>query len=159
MFIMAQLCGILLILVLLWFYISHKRLDLYITRVYLYMLGINLVNLLLDVSSVVLLKHQDSISQWIVAGVCKLYLMSILAFTSAGLAYTFVDLYVKSKQHFEKLRITVAHFILGSILIACLPIELVKTQTGAVFTIGPAVIATYIMAVMCILWNLFFVIR
>ena len=64
--IQMQLGGVCILLLLLYFYKRQGNLGLYISRIFLRSLYITFCCLVLDILSIVLIVHQDSVPIWLV---------------------------------------------------------------------------------------------
>lgn len=140
--IQLQVCGLLMLLLLLAFYKSHKTLDLYSESVFFRTMFITFVTVTLDALSVVGIYFSDSLPQFIVKLVCKTYL-DFLVWSAWGIL-TYILLDFSSKEVQRKSTRTwgmIAGLI--SIAIYVLPIGIYKDDIE-IYSFGPAVMTTYI---------------
>lgn len=156
---MAQICGLALLIVLMWFYASHRKVGLHTTKGYVFMWSMSFINLIVDIISVFMLINAHKIPVWLLHTVCKIYLVTVLAFVTAGLVYVCLDIYAEHRNYIPKLRIIAIAAVLEMILVFCLPIYNVKTMAGEVYTYGPSVLVTYIITFIYIISNLILIFR
>ena len=145
----AQICGIILLVIMFLFYRRYESLRLntqmlcMLLCIFLDMLSIwAIVRLLLDY-------------RWAVYVICKAYLMSIVLVGFAGFWYECTDVY-EDKKKLRQIAITggVA-WLAGCCVIAGLPLGIYK-MGRVVYTAGPAVMVTYFFTGMFILVNIIF---
>lgn len=143
--IIAQCCGIVIMIVLLFFYQGKRRLKLNTSLLYRFTWNIVGVSLILDIVSLIGITYADSLPMILVDIICKAYLWSIVMEALGAMMYVCVDVY-KSKS-MEK------RWMIGSIVVAaictgiifCLPIH-IYNNNHRMYTYGPSVIATYLLA-------------
>ena len=91
--IIAQSCGVVLLLILIYFYCKNKRLKLYSENVFLKLLFVSLITLIMDISSIVAIVYADSLPAWVWQTVCKGYLISLIWMIYTANKYVCIDLY------------------------------------------------------------------
>lgn len=143
--IVAQCCGMVLMLVILFFYHGKRKLKLNTSLLYRLTWDIVSLSLILDVTSIWGITYADKLPAMFVEVLCKAYLWSIVLEALGALMYVCVDVY-KSKE-LEK-RWTIGAILAGifcTIVIYSLPIYLYNSSSK-MYTYGPSVIATYVLA-------------
>ena len=143
--IIAQCCGIVIMIVLLFFYQGKRRLKLNTSLLYRFTWNIVGVSLILDIVSLIGITYADSLPMILVDIICKAYLWSIVMEALGAMMYVCVDVY-KGKS-MEK------RWMIGSVVVAavctgiifCLPIH-IYNNNHRMYTYGPSVIATYLLA-------------
>lgn len=153
MLVMAQVCGLCLLLVLMGVYGNHKKLKLYTGRAYIWLWSVNVLNLIIDIISVFLLDNMATVPTVLLNSINKLYLVTVMSVASTGLIYVCFDAYSDIKHYKKLISIIIAVFCVGTLLVMLLPINSVKTESGRVYTEGASVLVTYIVAVTYIIWN------
>lgn len=144
--IQAQLCGIIILVILRLFYKKHKKLELNTSRAFIAIWDSVLVTLILDILSLVGIRFMDNIPMIIVKFVCKGYLCSLCWCTLMAFRYICVDIFRKRED--VKIWINRVYFT-GTVIIILLyllPIS-IYTNASKVYTYGPSVIATYIITI------------
>ena len=142
--IQVQCCGILLLLVLLFFYVRQKKLHLSTEKAFMMIFVVSLICILLDVLSVIVITHMDSLPGLLVAIVCKAYPVSLVTVAICCVRYICVDIYLVSKRLITFARIYGAIFVLGVALICILPIQYCyEPEAHKLYTYGPSIAATY----------------
>ena len=99
-----QCCGVILLVVLLFFYIRQKRISLNTQRAFLQAVFVTLGCILLDILSIIVLNHRDIVPDLIVKFICKSYLASLVGVALCGLLYVCVDIYTKKSDYRKKTR-------------------------------------------------------
>lgn len=156
--IQAQVCGIILLIVMFIFYKKYESLRLG-TQVAFQVLMIGMMLcVLLDMLSIwaivrLLLDHR-----MLVYLICKAYLMSIVLVALLGFLYECADVYGGQKRFLQVAAAGCALFLTECIVIASLSIGIYK-MGRVVYTAGPAVLATYAFAGSFVVFNIFFTIR
>ena len=140
--IQAQICGIILLVIMFLFYRRYESLRLNTQIGFQVLLVCMLLCIFLDMFSVwaivrLLLDHRE-----LVYVICKAYLMSIVLMGLAGFWYECTDVY-EDKRKLRQIAITggVA-WLSGCCVIASLPLGIYK-MGRVVYTAGPAVLVTY----------------
>lgn len=151
--IQMQLGGVCILLLLLYFYKRQGNLGLYISRIFLRSLYITFCCLVLDILSIVLIVHQDSIPIWLVKAECKAYLVSLVATGYMALLYANADIRHLAKADKFTIRVTIAVAAVA-VLIFVSPISIFYDGGNVVYTYGPACSATYAGALVLILATL-----
>ena len=151
--IQMQLGGVCILLLLLYFYKRQGNLGLYISRIFLRSLYITFCCLVLDILSIVLIVHQDSVPIWLVKAECKAYLVSLVATGYMALLYANADIRHLAKADKFTVRVTIAVAAVA-VLIFISPINIFYDGGNVVYTYGPACSATYVGALVLILATL-----
>lgn len=149
MSIRIQCCGIVVLLILLFFQSKQKRTHLLTERIFLWVLGSCLASLLLDVFSVVSLNYVFGGGREpgvYLALICKGYLLTMPAMGISTLLYVCADMYSTHPEQMRRkgnLYGTIGAVSMAVILL--LPIQYHKNELGQVTnTDGPSVYATYV---------------
>lgn len=154
----SQMCGLILMTVLVVFYVRKKALNLNTHIVYNYLLGVTISCIVLDILSIVVIYYREALPLWLVDGVCKLYLASLVAEGMEGLLYVCSDVYPRQKEFVRSTKWYSLLALGAMVVIFCLPISIY--QEGEVtFTQGPAVVFTYVAAVGFVVCNIVLLIR
>ncbi len=156
----SQCCGIILLLVLVWFYIHQKRLHLNTGRAFFLALLVVLCSLVLDALSVIMICNRDSLPGVFVNFSCKTYLSSLVAVALCTVCYICTDIYSKRIQYYKVVNLNVIMSVIAIALIYILPISVYSDPVrGEVYTYGPSVMVAYIAAVFYLLLNLVLLVR
>ncbi len=151
-----QLCGLVIVLMILHLYNRHEKVGLYTEKLFRFVLAVTIESLVLDILSVVLIAN-EKIPRVIVKGECKLYLVSLVMVAYATFAYSSADI-----ARMMRTNKFVRAFGLGAsivcVIILFLPIYIYH-EGDVVYTYGPAVYATYASTVFLIVLLLIGVFR
>ena len=157
-----QCCGIVTLLVLLFFYSRHKRTHLITERVFHLVLWAALVCLALDAGSIVVINaafgpEGSEIPMLFVDYVSKGYLLTLPAMGVATLLYVCANVYCDRPKEFERRGfIYTVIGLVGMIAIFVTPIEYEQNADGVVTnTAGPSVYAAYVMVTFYLLAIIF----
>lgn len=148
--IIAQSCGVILLLILIYFYNKNKRLKLYTEKAFLKLLFVSLITLIMDISSIVAIVYAEHLPTGMWQVICKAYLISLNWTMYTGNRYVCVELYKVEKIYKKMIRSIRALFLIGALLIAVLPISYQYKETYQIYTEGPSVLATYLLALLLI---------
>ena len=153
--IQAQICGIILLVIMFLFYRRYESLRLNTQIGFQSLMLCMLLCIFLDMLSIwaivrLLLDHRGTVYV-----ICKAYLMSIVLVGFAGFWYECTDVY-EDKKKLRQVAVTggVA-WLSGCCVIAGLPLGIYK-MGRVVYTAGPAVMVTYFFTGMFILVNIVF---
>lgn len=147
--IQIQTYGMIILLMLFIFYKSHKTLRLYTELEFIRAMYISIINLALDITSLICIEHMDVLPVFVVKTVCKLYIISLVWEAIFALAYVLTDVYTEELHR----RRTGALYIIAaiqSVIVCALPISIFRDGETA-YTYGPSVTTVYILAVFYIL--------
>lgn len=156
--IQAQLCGIILIIIMIWFYVKYKSLRLNTQIIFQFLLVVVFLCVFFDMLSIwaiVSLLHK---SRTLVVVICKTYLASLVLVGLAGFLYECSDVYERQKKFVWATMAGVTVALLYIILIACLPISISK-HGREVYTEGPSVLTTYLCTFSFLAANMILTIR
>lgn len=156
--IQAQVCGIILLVIMFLFYNKYESLRLGTQVAFQVLMAGMLLCVFLDMLSIwaivrLLLDHR-----MLVHLICKAYLMSIVLVAVLGFLYECADVYGGQKRFFRIAAAGGGFFLMESAVIASLPIGIYK-MGRVVYTAGPAVLVTYAFAGSFVISNIFFTIR
>ncbi len=147
----VQCCGLVLLLVMLYFYEKRRKLDLYTEIAFRHLFYTITINISLDILSIVALDYHGLIKEWIVEMVCKTYLVTIILTAFMGVFYVITDIYKKNKTFYITLYVYLALTILGIALVYILPVYKHYDEQNP-YTYGPGVIATYVICILLLLF-------
>ena len=151
----AQICGIILLVIMFLFYKRYESLRLNTQIGFQVLLMSMLLCIFLDMLSIwaivrLLLDHRVAVYV-----ICKAYLMSIVLVGFAGLWYECTDVYGDKKKLWQVAITGGAGWLSGCVVIANLPLGIYK-MGRVVYTAGPAVLMTYVFTGAFILVNIIF---
>jgi EAL domain-containing protein (putative c-di-GMP-specific phosphodiesterase class I)/GGDEF domain-containing protein len=156
--IQMQLSGLIILLLLLYFYKRHDTVGLFSEKMFIKALYVNILCLIFDIVSIILIVNRDRLPVLLVELECKTYLVFLVLTGYMALSYASVDVYRLTKANNYYIKICGVASIVDSIAIYLLPVNIYQ-EGRVVYTYGPACIATYIGAVSMILLTLFTVVR
>lgn len=156
--IQAQMCGIILLVIMFLFYKKYKSLRLCTQIAFQVLMAGMLLCVFCDMLSIwaivkLLLDHRTA-----VLVICKIYLMTIVLVGLLGFLYECSDVYGGQKKFVRIAAIGFGFFLAESVVIACLPIGIYK-MGRVVYTAGPSVLSTYAFAGSFVVSNIIFTIR
>lgn len=149
--IQMQCCGLLLMLIILFFYKSQKTIKLNTEKAFLKAFYAVLISLVLDIGSCILIVFRYDLPTFPVYFVCKAYLISMIVMSQLVLSYIFADKYSRESR-FRVILIRQAIFSgVGILLIIALPIYIYcDVNERLLYTYGPCVNATFLFAALTI---------
>ncbi len=155
--IQMQFGGLIILLLLLYFYKRHDIVGLYTEKMFLRALYVNIACLVLDILSIVLIVNMDSLPRLLVEVECKAYLVFLVLTGYMALYYASVDVYRLTKAN-NYVKLCGLATAIDAIAIFILPIEMFH-EGNVVYTYGASCMATYVGAVSLIMLTLGSVIR
>lgn len=144
--IVTQCCGIILLLVMIYFYNSQKKVQLQTGRAFFGIWISTFISLLLDIHSMILLTYKDFFPNHLVKFGCKAYVSSLVWQAIFCVIYVCSDIYEKNdlfSKYKKRFYICGALFMLG---VFSLPLYIHAESVNDTYTYGPAVTLTYILA-------------
>lgn len=151
--IQIQTYGLIMLFMLFIFYKSHKSLKLYTELTFMKAMYMTIVNLVLDIWSILFIHSMDIFPIITVKLVCKLYIISLVWVVAFALEYVLTDLYTE-KQHRKRSRILYLVTALESIVVMILPIN-IHLEGEVAYTYGSSVIMVYVFSLLYILITMF----
>lgn len=142
----VQCCGIVLMLVILYFYGRQKTIRLNTEKAFLRMFAIIMAGLITDIISLAALTHMDSLPVWLVNFACKLYISTLVMVALSGVLYVCVDIYKEGARYRKVTGFYCIMAAIGIVLIFILPIEKTCMNEDVMYTSGPSALVTYAFA-------------
>jgi len=141
----VQCCGLVLMLIIFYFYGTQRKIRLNTEKAFFRMICTIIVSLSLDILSLAALTHQETIPERTVNLICKSYIATLVLVALCGVLYVCTDIY-KGDPHRKKISLCFCMTAaVGIILIYALPIY--KFCDGVnMYTYGPSALATYAFA-------------
>ena len=139
-----QICSLIVVLLLAALYFKNRRLRLYKGQLFVGVLSISIVNLSLDIVSVLCIHYRDYFTLTVTELVCKAYLVVLILETWIAMCYTTCDL-MPERQHRRFCRRLFAVTLVFCAVSMLLNIGIYDVQ-GVIYTYGPAVYVTYFYA-------------
>ncbi len=156
--IQAQLCGIILIIIMILFYVRYKSLRLNTQIIFQCLLVVVLFCVFFDMLSIWAIVNLLYIPGTIVEMICKTYLASLVLVGLAGLLYECSGVYERQKKFMWVTMIGTGVALLYIVIIACLPIS-ISRHGRIVYTEGPSVLMTYLSTCSFLVTNFILTIR
>jgi EAL domain-containing protein (putative c-di-GMP-specific phosphodiesterase class I) len=147
--IQVQGCGMAILLTLLFFFLSQKKVGLYTERIFLATLVITLVSVGLDIGSVVAITFDTVIPEILLNLICKSYIVSLIWVGCSAFTYVLTDLCTE-KQYIRYMRYVGVILAVESVIIYCLPIQHYH-EGGVIYTYGSSVVMTYVFALIFVI--------
>lgn len=140
----AQCCGIALMLVLLFFYVRQKKLQLNTERAFLLIFSMSFLCVFLDIMSIIAITHMESLPLLLVEFVCKSYLASLVGVAVCGLIYVYADINSNIIRYRNFMKVYLCFAAIGIALVYALPIQYYyRPEIDKLYTYGPSVLTTY----------------
>lgn len=140
----TQCCGIVLLLVILYFYVCRKKIKLNTAQAFMRLFWITFLNLSLDTLSIVLLTYHEYVPETLINFVCKSYISTIVLTGLAALLYICTDIYGESRAYRRICTVSGLTAAFGIILIFAFPIYKSWESAERVYTYGASVLTTYL---------------
>ena len=155
----VQCCGIILLIVLLYFYSGQRKVRLNTERAFLRIYISAFINLILDISSIVAITYRDTLPDVFVELVCKLYIMTLVLVNLFSMLYVCADIYIDKKEYSTIQNRFTVFSVIGMIFVLILPIYINAEERNKTYTYGPSVIATYISVFVIIFSTIYLITR
>ncbi len=146
--VMTQICGIIVLLVVIFSYRRQRKLQLRTGRAFLVVWSLSVINLVLDILSLICIAYQDDLPQIVVNSACKTYVSTLVWAAVVGIFYICADIFGHSKMYRRMVVVCSAIAIIGNLAIYALPIYIMtKENSNVAYTYGPSILMTYGLAV------------
>lgn len=144
--ILAQCCGVVLMIVILYFHSNQKKIHLYTECAFVNIWRITFLSLLLDILSMVVLTYRSNLPEFLVHTSCKVYVASLVWVAIFCVNYVCSDIYAGQERYrlYQRSLILVGVFLTVGVL--ALPIYINTESAAKTYTYGPATIVTYVLA-------------
>lgn len=145
MHIQIQCCGIVLMIVLFYFYMRQRRVSLDTQRAFLGVFFATFVCIMFDVLSIGAIEYRHVLSEPFAKFMAKSYLVTLLGVAVSALSYMCVDIYAKQEVYRKKMS---GFWILGAAgalatYAAPLHYRYAEDKEKVLYTYGPGVLVTY----------------
>lgn len=152
--IQVQCCGLVLMIVLFYFYKSQHSILLNTQKAFWNSFVVTFVSITLDILSCIVIRLRNNLPSLFVDAVCKTYLVSLVVLAYFALLYILTDIYFK-KSEFRKTTIVYGIIvIIAAVLIYVLPINYYDND-GVIYSYGLSDYATYVFALLTVLFTVF----
>ena len=157
--IITQLCGIAICLILAVFFKQQRKLDLETQSAFVKVWKIVFLGLVLDISSIYILRYEEFFTHTFAMVVCNAYLLTILWKQVMGVLY--IDTYISENHEFKQKEIWsyLIYGIVGSVVILVTPIEGMMDRGRTGYHFGQATITAYILAIILLVRMIILIIQ
>lgn len=156
--IQAQMCGMILLSIMIVFYARYKSLRLGTQIAFQVLMAGMLLCIFFDMLSIFGIVRLMKYHRLLVYGICKAYLMTIVLVALLGFLYECADVYAGQKRFWRVTFFGCVAYLAECIVIGSLSLGVYR-MGRVVYTAGPAVLSTYVFAGSFIISNIIFTIR
>lgn len=147
MSITVQCCGIAVMLIMLYFYRSQKKVSLGTERAYFRLFCMAFASIVLDILSCFAITNIETLPPWLTELSCKSYLVSFVGLAGFILQYIGSDIIPVHKQYVKMIIMYSVFGVISAAIVYALPINyFIDREEGTLYTYGQACTATYIFA-------------
>lgn len=139
----VQCCGIVLMLVILYFYGRQKKIRLNTEKAFLRIFCTVMVSLVMDILSLIALTNMDKLPVAAVNIICKSYIATLVLAALSGVLYVCADIYKGSVRYKKAVNFYGILAAAGIVLIFILPIYKTCLSEDVMYTSGPSALVTY----------------
>ena len=149
--IITQMCGIVICLVLALFFKQQRKLHLETQSAFIRVWQMVFLGLVLDISSMYILRYEDFFTHTFAMIVCNAYLLTILWKQVLGVLY--IDAYISENHDFKQKEIWsyLVYGMVGSVIIIVTPISGMMDRGRSGYHYGQATITAYVLAIILLL--------
>ena len=156
----TQCCGMILMIVLFFFYKQQKLIHLSTEKAFWRSFCVTLITITLDIVSLIAINNMSILPMWLVKFICKTYLVSLLGVVLCSLLYICVDIYMKDRKYLKYIKCYIAIACVGVLLIYFLPIQIYREANSSVmYTYGASVNIMSVFSLFFVLVNLYSIVR
>ncbi len=150
----VQCCGITILILIWYFSLRQKPLGLESEKLFLITMGMTSFCVLMDIISIAAINSRELISGFLLALICKTYIVSLIWVGYFGLIYSNTDFIGTRAEQRKNNRIYTVIVLTGTVLIYILPIQY-YLEGDIVYTYGPSCTTTYVFALLFVVATLF----
>lgn len=141
----VQCCGMIILLLVSFFYWRLPRMMVRTKKVFSILLLVSIWCMVIDILSVISICHADQVSNIFVVFMCKLYLFLLILLIYCGLAYLCADLYKDTSIYKRKIWTYGILLVVTGVLMSVLPLHYTSEQGGlVVYSSGLSTTVVYI---------------
>ena len=157
--VITQMCGVVICLVLALFYTQQRKLQLETQNAFVRVWQMVLLGLVLDISSIYMLRYKAFFTHAFAMIVCNAYLLTILWKQVFGILY--IDTYISEKHKFKQKEtwFYLLYGIGGSIIIILTPISGMMDRGSSGYHYGLATIIAYVLAILLLIRMIILIIQ
>lgn len=144
--ILAQCCGVVLMIVILYFHSNQKKIHLYTERAFVNIWRITFLSLILDILSMVVLTYRSELPEFLVQASCKAYVASLVWVAIFCVNYVSTDIYAGQEHYRQYQRGLILAGVFLTVGVFALPIYISTENAAKTYTYGPATTVTYVLA-------------
>lgn len=142
----VQVCGIVTLCVMIFYYQNLKRLQLDTGKAFLLMWYVSLFNLILDILSLVCIELAEHLPQILVYGSCKVYIASLIWVGTFGALYLCTDIFEDKKNYATAQKIYIIVSSVGTLAVLIAPLYIYNQNEQTIYTYGPGANIAYAVA-------------
>ncbi len=148
-------CSGIAVLALIWYFIlRQKTLKLASEKLFLFTMGVNTFCLVMDITSIVAINNMEHIPEFLLALICKTYIVSLMWSGYFGLIYSRSDFRDTKVKRIMGNKVYTVIVLIGTLIIYILPIHYFL-EGNVVYTYGPSCTATYFFALLFVMITVF----
>ena len=157
--IITQLCGIAICVILAIFFNQQRKLELETQRAFISVWKIVFLGLILDISSIYILRYEEFFTHTFAMIVCNAYLLTIVWKQVLGVLY--IDTYISENHEFKQKEIWsyLVYGIAGSVFVVVTPIEGMMDRGRSGYHFGQATTMAYVLAVILLIRMIILIIQ
>lgn len=152
--IQVQCCGVVVLILIWYFSLRQKPLGLETAKLFLITLGVNSFCIVMDIFSIVAICSRDQIPGFLLAMICKTYIVSLIWGGYFALIYSSTDYIDTREERRKKNKLYTVIVLVATVLIYILPIYYYQ-KGDIIYTYGPSCITTYAVALLFVLVTLY----
>lgn len=156
----TQCCGMILMIVLFFFYKQQKLIHLSTEKAFWRSFCVTSIAITLDIISLIAIDNRNFLPIWLVEFICKTYLVSLLCVVLCSLLYICVDIYMKDRKYLKYITCYIIIACIGAVLIYLSPIQIYcEEDTSVMYTYGTSINVMSAFSMFFVLVNLYSMLR
>lgn len=141
----AQHCGLILLLIICFFFHFQKKVNLQTEKQFRIALLFSVLCLFFDIASITAIRNQATLPRFFVDYICKTYLVTLICVALRGLIYVCADAYFDTEKYQTLPKIFRRVCIVGVVLTYLAPIDYYYDPAELIiYSYGPSTVVTYI---------------
>lgn len=141
----AQHCGLILLLIVCFFFHFQKKVNLQTEKQFRIALLFSVLCLFFDIASITAIRNQATLPKFLVDYICKTYLVTLICVALRGLIYVCTDAYFDTEKYQVLPKIFRRICIVGVVLTYLAPIDYYcDIEERIIYSYGPSTVVTYL---------------
>ena len=153
--ILIQICGLAIMLWLLCFYISQKRVGLYTEKIFTIVFATTTISGVLNIAAILAKQNMDKIPEVWLDVICKSHVASMVCVTFLGMIYSLTEMY-SEKEFWDRVKKFSSVLVIAVVMVYWFPLDY---SSGRDYATGFSVTISYIFSIAFVTGSIYTILR